>query len=286
MAKKAVKAKKPVAKKAGARKAVKKKTVKPKRSSKGVSKSVSKPASKSASKLGLGYAKPKLHAPGPKKPFVLQSHHYYIIYVGGFFVLSLLAFIFVKNLVTAVPDTKTVYQPIEAEIEFEAIPGNMLTPIELERLLNNSGKTHLLPEDYVILIYFYDENQKPSGTYYTFKDGKVKMGKSKDYELSISTGEYNMPELKKSTNFCLVMETIWVRGQDIKIEYGISKLTAFAKYGGFATACVPSAMSSITGYQIMDSQKQKADSFYWFLIIPIGFLIAFRLYVDLLKQGY
>ncbi len=237
------------------------------------------------------------------REFTLKKNYYYLIYSIGFFLLALAVFIFVKNIMATISlEPGSTNAPSEIQFSTPTSSGSSLTAEEMLDLLNNSGKLDLLPPDYKIQIYFYDDKgvARPD-LYFTFRDGKVTKGKLKDYDLSISTNRDHIPELRESTNFCLMMETIWVTDKDIKIEYGTSKSDVFSRYGAFASACIPSAIQSVTGFaSLIDAMASadvwnwknfkekvsKPDAFFWYVVLFIALLIGVRSYLDMIKDGY
>ncbi|HII71538.1 TPA: hypothetical protein HA265_02170 [Candidatus Woesearchaeota archaeon] len=272
----------------------KKKTTKgskPKRETKARS---SPKSSSRTSPYAFPLSKPKPQTKKQKEPFTLKTHHYYAIYVFGFIILSLAVFIFLKNILSTVPINNSLNsQTTVVQADFKGVQEIMpktngeMTAQELQDLLSISPKIRALPKDYAVQIYFYDETGTPrSHLYFQYKDGKVIQGKSEDYELSISTSVANIPELKRSNNFCLVMETIWMRNQDIRIEYGISEAAAFIKYGSFARSCVPSAMESITGFSVLYTEPNRADRFFWYAVLLISMIMGIRFYLDAIEKGY
>lgn len=220
--------------------------------------------------------------------FKMKKHHYYFIYVFGFLLLSFAVFIFLKNIISTVPDNET--KPISAvEIKLDSVPvsGNgELSAQELQELLLMTDKIELLPKDYKVQVYFYDEQGTPrSQLYFYFENGTVTQGKNDGHEISIATGAKHIPELKKSRSFCLVMEIIWVRDKDMRIDYNMNRLMALTKYGSFAKACVPSAMADITGFAVADNDPSNADMFYWYVVLLIAMVMGVRFYLDAIEEG-
>lgn len=233
-----------------------------------------------------------------KKDLKLERQHYYFIYIVGFFLFSLAVFVCVKNVVSTIsPNHSQAAMVREVKMDklslasTKGIKGNgeeaEITADQLEGILKAAGKTERLPPDHKIQIYFYDSEGSPrSDLFFIFENGEVRQEKTEDYEISIATSVNNIPELKKSTSFCLVMETLWVRDQDVKIEYGMSRLMALTKYGSFAKSCVPSAMGSVTGFSIAEAEPSRADMFYWYAVMIIALIMGLRFYLDMIEKGY
>ena len=110
-----------------------------------------------------------------------------------------------------------------------------LTKEELQNTLDQTPAFQDFPEEGVITLGFFDGNGvEIPDQYFTIVGKEVKTGEAQDPDFVIITGNYWVPKIQESSDFCVVFKEIKAN-QDYRLERNIGIIQAGIKYRSLLT---------------------------------------------------
>jgi len=122
--------------------------------------------------------------------------------------------------------TKAIQENTETKLQQE----ERITKEELEETLKTTPAFQELPEEALITLGFFDGNgNEITDQYFTIAGKEVKEGEAQNPDFVIISGNYWIPKIRESNDFCQVFKEI-KETKDYRLERNIGIFQAAIKY--------------------------------------------------------